>query len=221
MKLFCLHLGNKCDLQEERQVQFEEACNLAKNNGILAALETSAKVIMDKKTQKRSFEVDQNCHLKLSLSFSVSRRVRMWRKPSWWWPESCWPATAPGSNSKKATAHLDFSSGPALGQLAASQVPTRHQRRRHVADCNTERTGKTKRDSWWREAEGRFILDVGEEQWQKIQRWVNHESLHWGFFKNLSQCWESIEKSFLSVISLIRVSHSTSTKQTSQTIHEH
>uniref|UniRef100_A0A3Q3W3H0 Ras-related protein Rab-19 n=1 Tax=Mola mola TaxID=94237 RepID=A0A3Q3W3H0_MOLML len=36
-------MGNKCDLQEERQVQFEEACNLAKNNGILAALETSAK----------------------------------------------------------------------------------------------------------------------------------------------------------------------------------
>ncbi|XP_018540688.1 ras-related protein Rab-19 [Lates calcarifer] len=36
-------IGNKCDLEEERQVQFEEACNLAKEKGILAALETSAK----------------------------------------------------------------------------------------------------------------------------------------------------------------------------------
>lgn len=41
----CLHLGNKCDLKQERQVQFEEACNFAKNEGILAALETSAKVM--------------------------------------------------------------------------------------------------------------------------------------------------------------------------------
>ncbi|XP_069012895.1 ras-related protein Rab-19-like [Embiotoca jacksoni] len=36
-------IGNKCDLEEERQVQFEEACTLAKERGILAALETSAK----------------------------------------------------------------------------------------------------------------------------------------------------------------------------------
>lgn len=36
-------IGNKCDLEPERQVQFEEACNLAKEAGILAALETSAK----------------------------------------------------------------------------------------------------------------------------------------------------------------------------------
>ncbi|XP_022058597.1 ras-related protein Rab-19-like [Acanthochromis polyacanthus] len=36
-------IGNKCDLEDERQVQFEEACNLAKERGILAALETSAK----------------------------------------------------------------------------------------------------------------------------------------------------------------------------------
>lgn len=36
-------IGNKCDLEEERQVLFEEACDLAKNRGILAALETSAK----------------------------------------------------------------------------------------------------------------------------------------------------------------------------------
>ncbi|KAF7650593.1 hypothetical protein LDENG_00123280 [Lucifuga dentata] len=36
-------IGNKSDLEEGRQVQFQEACNLAKNRGILAALETSAK----------------------------------------------------------------------------------------------------------------------------------------------------------------------------------
>ncbi|KAF0029664.1 hypothetical protein F2P81_018769 [Scophthalmus maximus] len=36
-------IGNKCDLEEQRQVQFEEACDLAKERGILAALETSAK----------------------------------------------------------------------------------------------------------------------------------------------------------------------------------
>ncbi|XP_061922587.1 ras-related protein Rab-19-like isoform X2 [Entelurus aequoreus] len=36
-------IGNKCDLEEEREVQFEEACSLAKERGILAALETSAK----------------------------------------------------------------------------------------------------------------------------------------------------------------------------------
>lgn len=36
-------IGNKCDLDQDRQVQFEEACNLANEMGILAALETSAK----------------------------------------------------------------------------------------------------------------------------------------------------------------------------------
>ncbi|KAG7495507.1 ras-related protein Rab-19-like [Solea senegalensis] len=36
-------IGNKSDLEEERQVLFEEACNLANERGILAALETSAK----------------------------------------------------------------------------------------------------------------------------------------------------------------------------------
>ncbi|XP_068611110.1 ras-related protein Rab-19-like [Brachionichthys hirsutus] len=36
-------IGNKCDLEEERQVQFRKACNLAKERGLLAALETSAK----------------------------------------------------------------------------------------------------------------------------------------------------------------------------------
>ncbi|XP_004560982.1 ras-related protein Rab-19-like [Maylandia zebra] len=36
-------IGNKCDLEQEREVQFQEACNLAKQKGILAALETSAK----------------------------------------------------------------------------------------------------------------------------------------------------------------------------------
>ncbi|CAL1568825.1 unnamed protein product [Knipowitschia caucasica] len=36
-------IGNKCDLEEERQVRFQEACALAKDKGMLAALETSAK----------------------------------------------------------------------------------------------------------------------------------------------------------------------------------
>ncbi|KAM7378167.1 hypothetical protein PAMA_013185 [Pampus argenteus] len=36
-------IGNKCDLEQEREVLFEEACNLSKDRGILAALETSAK----------------------------------------------------------------------------------------------------------------------------------------------------------------------------------
>lgn len=41
----CLHVGNKCDMEPERQVPFEEACDLAKDRDILAALETSAKVM--------------------------------------------------------------------------------------------------------------------------------------------------------------------------------
>ncbi|KAK5849290.1 hypothetical protein PBY51_008942 [Eleginops maclovinus] len=36
-------IGNKSDMEKERQVQFEEACNLSKEKEILAALETSAK----------------------------------------------------------------------------------------------------------------------------------------------------------------------------------
>uniref|UniRef100_A0A8C5CSI0 Ras-related protein Rab-19 n=1 Tax=Gadus morhua TaxID=8049 RepID=A0A8C5CSI0_GADMO len=36
-------IGNKSDLQDERQVLFEEACTLAEDKGVLAALETSAK----------------------------------------------------------------------------------------------------------------------------------------------------------------------------------
>ncbi|TNN50350.1 Ras-related protein Rab-19 [Liparis tanakae] len=36
-------IGNKTDLEPERQVLFEEACDLAKDKEILAALETSAK----------------------------------------------------------------------------------------------------------------------------------------------------------------------------------
>ncbi|KAL0967226.1 hypothetical protein UPYG_G00249430 [Umbra pygmaea] len=41
--VLCL-IGNKCDLESERQVLFKEACALAEERGILAALETSAKV---------------------------------------------------------------------------------------------------------------------------------------------------------------------------------
>ncbi|XP_034019297.1 ras-related protein Rab-19-like [Thalassophryne amazonica] len=36
-------IGNKCDLEKQRQVHFQEACTLATEKGILAALETSAK----------------------------------------------------------------------------------------------------------------------------------------------------------------------------------
>lgn len=36
-------IGNKSDLEDERQVKFQKACSLAKEKGILAALETSAK----------------------------------------------------------------------------------------------------------------------------------------------------------------------------------
>ncbi|XP_037623850.1 ras-related protein Rab-19 [Sebastes umbrosus] len=36
-------IGNKSDLQAQRQVLFEDACTLAENKGALAALETSAK----------------------------------------------------------------------------------------------------------------------------------------------------------------------------------
>lgn len=35
--------GNKSDLHTQRQVLFEDACTLAENNSVLAALETSAK----------------------------------------------------------------------------------------------------------------------------------------------------------------------------------
>ncbi|KAM9832082.1 ras-related protein Rab-19 [Neosynchiropus ocellatus] len=36
-------IGNKCDLEQEREVPFEDACTLANERGVLAALETSAK----------------------------------------------------------------------------------------------------------------------------------------------------------------------------------
>ncbi|XP_034032813.1 ras-related protein Rab-19 [Thalassophryne amazonica] len=36
-------IGNKSDLHTQRQVLFEDACTLAENRGVLAALETSAK----------------------------------------------------------------------------------------------------------------------------------------------------------------------------------
>ncbi|KAL2093901.1 hypothetical protein ACEWY4_011213 [Coilia grayii] len=38
-----IFIGNKCDLESERQVLFEDACTLAEQRGALAALETSAK----------------------------------------------------------------------------------------------------------------------------------------------------------------------------------
>ncbi|XP_053506429.1 ras-related protein Rab-19 [Ictalurus furcatus] len=36
-------IGNKCDLESERQVEFNEACTVAKQKGFVVALETSAK----------------------------------------------------------------------------------------------------------------------------------------------------------------------------------
>lgn len=61
-------LGNKCDLEEEREVPFEKACNLAKERGVLAALETSAKVMHMNTTEKFDTE---NEEIKLfSKSFS-------------------------------------------------------------------------------------------------------------------------------------------------------
>ncbi|KAF7694013.1 ras-related protein Rab-19-like [Silurus meridionalis] len=36
-------IGNKCDMESERQVEFNEACTLANQKGIVVALETSAK----------------------------------------------------------------------------------------------------------------------------------------------------------------------------------
>lgn len=41
--LLLVTTGNKSDLHAQRQVLFEDACTLAENNGVLAALETSAK----------------------------------------------------------------------------------------------------------------------------------------------------------------------------------
>lgn len=41
--LIYLFAGNKCDLESEREVEFDEACTLAKQKGIVVALETSAK----------------------------------------------------------------------------------------------------------------------------------------------------------------------------------
>ncbi|XP_062402658.1 ras-related protein Rab-19 [Sardina pilchardus] len=39
-----IFIGNKCDLESDRQVLFEDACTLAEQRGALAALETSAKM---------------------------------------------------------------------------------------------------------------------------------------------------------------------------------
>uniref|UniRef100_A0A672LIX3 RAB19, member RAS onco family n=1 Tax=Sinocyclocheilus grahami TaxID=75366 RepID=A0A672LIX3_SINGR len=49
LKLFSVSSGNKRDLETERQVPFSDACKLAEEQGMLAALETSAR-------EKRSVE---------------------------------------------------------------------------------------------------------------------------------------------------------------------
>lgn len=77
-----LHLGNKCDLEQERQVQFEEACNLANEMGVLAALETSAKVTSVLTHMKSTEKFKLELLSKVSVSLSASRRVRTWKKPS-------------------------------------------------------------------------------------------------------------------------------------------
>lgn len=43
LALLVIMPGNKSDLHTERQVLFEDACTLAENHSVLAALETSAK----------------------------------------------------------------------------------------------------------------------------------------------------------------------------------
>ena len=43
LPLLFILAGNKSDLETQRQVLFEDACTLAENNSVLAALETSAK----------------------------------------------------------------------------------------------------------------------------------------------------------------------------------
>lgn len=131
-----LQLGNKCDLEEQRQVQFEQACNLAKDRGILAALETSAKV-------KSEFMLWINTqiswihYLTWSVS-SVRRRARTLKRPSSWWPGSCFFVMALMSTrwKKRRRAHLGFYSGKTRGQLMAQGLPTQHQRRSHAADTN-------------------------------------------------------------------------------------
>lgn len=54
-------LGNKCDLEQERQVPFQKACDLANERGILAALETSAKVTLMRKYKPCLAETGWSC----------------------------------------------------------------------------------------------------------------------------------------------------------------
>ncbi|KAF3859579.1 hypothetical protein F7725_021978 [Dissostichus mawsoni] len=81
-------IGNKCDLEKERQVQFEEACNLSKEKEILAALETSAKESQN--VEEAFIMMAESCCL-VTASMS-SRRTR------------------------RGTTRLESSSGPTLGR---------------------------------------------------------------------------------------------------------
>lgn len=133
---FTDHPGNKCDLEQERQVQFDQACTLAKERGILAALETSAKVLIVHLNIRRGF----HCFCSdMVISSSVCRRVKMLKKPFWWWPESCCFVTASVSSrgTWRATARLEFSSTPTLGQLTAQEPPSQRRRASHAADMLT------------------------------------------------------------------------------------
>lgn len=108
-------------------------------------------------------EVGWNCYQRFFMPFCVSRRVRTWKKPSWWWPESCWLVTALTSSrgTSRATTHLEFSSGQTLGRLMASWLPTHHQRRSHAADSKVDWTRKMK--DWKLKVDsGRFPLWILE-----------------------------------------------------------
>uniref|UniRef100_A0A8D0D3K3 Ras-related protein Rab-19 n=1 Tax=Sander lucioperca TaxID=283035 RepID=A0A8D0D3K3_SANLU len=86
-------IGNKCDLEQERQVPFEKACNLAKESDVLAALETSAKesqnveeafTLMARELMSRN---GLNVQQEDSESHSTPRLVLQGQGPSmfkWW-----------------------------------------------------------------------------------------------------------------------------------------
>uniref|UniRef100_A0A4W4H531 Ras-related protein Rab-19 n=1 Tax=Electrophorus electricus TaxID=8005 RepID=A0A4W4H531_ELEEL len=73
-------IGNKCDLESERQVQFAEACTLAKEKGILVAMETSAK---EAQNVDEAFELiarellAQNGMAKIYINFVDSKKQEL------------------------------------------------------------------------------------------------------------------------------------------------
>ncbi|KAM8739901.1 ras-related protein Rab-19-like isoform 1-T1 [Acanthopagrus schlegelii] len=117
-------IGNKSDLEQERQVQFEEACNLSKDRGILAALETSAKVTGEV-THEVKFRFWSFCYLMLpffsDLGESECGRSLFddgQRAAGSQWPQC--PAGGLGEQQHTSTS--------AAGQLTAGQWHRRHLR---------------------------------------------------------------------------------------------